>query len=908
MIRIVSLLLVLLFAETNLFAQITSSAQADSLRADSIARQVNQMQKDGLLPQLSLSSDTPFVITDTAQQLPDTAATVQQQVDTTATVPLPDSKPGRGMLVITGIVKDDNTREGVPFATIFVPGSPVGTVSDVDGAFELTIDLSKADSIFSSGTGYNMWKRSTRKFSGSNIELVIELNRSENSLEEVVIRAGEDPAILLMRKVVAAKPRNDPDNIKAYKCELYNKLEVDIQRLSREKFEKIPGMKAFGFIYNNLDTVSETAPFLPFFLTESLADYYYRSDPFKRREVVKASLAKGIKNDGIQQFLGGMYIKLNTYKDRIPVFDKNFVSPISDACERYYKYKIMDTQEVAGQRIFLLQYAPKRAGENCFYGDFWIVDSVWAVQRINLSLPADANINWVSRMSLFQEFKPLRDSLWIVAKDKFIVDFAVPYASKKLPGFIARKTTVYSDFTVGAGAADSGLENPDYHKDVVIADSAGKVTDDAWIALRPEKLSKNEKAIYTMVDTLNAMPLFVRTKNWIKFLGTGRKDVGYFEIGPVWNFYSSNPIEGQRFRFGGNTTEKFSETIQLEGYGAYSTRDTRFKYKGSIFWLPGRDPRQSVYLSYTHDVDRSNNYFGESTNNSNIFSNVLRKRGLPFRLAFSNEMRAEWYKEYFSGFSHKLIGAHREFTPYLPLPAVFTNSEGEATNTLVNTEAGVNLRFAYKERFINGKFRRATLGSKYPITEFQYTHGWEGNWVGGYRYDRMAINVSDNVRLGALGKGRYSVFAGRVFGTLPYPLLEILPGNDFYSYNPRAFNMMYRFEFLADRYAGFMWEHNIGGGIFSYIPYVRKAKLRQFWTAKGVMGELSKANRDLNFDKGYQFRSLAGKPYLELGTGVENIFQLFRVDFVWRVTPGGPLVNERNNRQFGVFGSLKLEF
>ena len=135
------------------------------------------------------------------------------------------------------------------------------------------------------------------------------------------------------------------------------------------------------------------------------------------------------------RFLGGMYVKLNTYKDRIPVFDKNFVSPISNAGERYYKYQIKDTQQVAGHRAFLLQYAPKRAGENCFYGDFWIIDSVWAVQRINLEIPKDANINWVSRLSMFQEFKPLSDSLWIVSKDKFIVDFAIPYASKKLAWF-----------------------------------------------------------------------------------------------------------------------------------------------------------------------------------------------------------------------------------------------------------------------------------------------------------------------------------------------------------------------------------------------------------------------------------------------------------------------------------------
>ena len=296
MSRIVPLLLLLLLGGTNLCAQTTvpaiaDSLLADSLLADSIARRVDSLQDAGALRQLPLPADTPATATDTALRT----------ADTTAAIPPASTSPGRGMLTIKGTVKDDNTREGIPFATVFVPGSPVGTVSDVDGNFEMTIDLSRSDSLFASGTGYNVWKRSTKKFSGTRLDLVIELGRGENALEEVVIHAGEDPAILLMRKVFAAKPRNDPDNLKAYKCELYNKLEVDIQRLSRERFEKIPGMKAFGFIYNNLDTVSESAPFLPFFLTESLADYYYRSDPFKRREVVKAALAKGIKNDGIQQ-------------------------------------------------------------------------------------------------------------------------------------------------------------------------------------------------------------------------------------------------------------------------------------------------------------------------------------------------------------------------------------------------------------------------------------------------------------------------------------------------------------------------------------------------------------------------------------------------------------------------------
>lgn len=851
--------------------------RADSLLADSLTRHVDSLSKIGALPQINLS-------------------------DTTAKPAPPAGKTWK----ITGHVFDKHTKETLPFANIRVPRSNIGEPTDLDGNFVITIENPPVDSLVITAMGYRPWKI---KLDPKRLtpEITIEMERAENELKEVVIKPGLDPAIKLMRKVVAAKPKNDPDRIDAFRCELYNKLEVDIQNLSRAQFEKMPGFKQFSFIYDNYDSTSDAVPFLPFFLTESLADYYFREQPFKKREVVKASLVKGIRNESITEFIGGMYVKLNSYRNRIPVFDKNYVSPISDNGELYYKYKIKDTQTIYGHTVYRLQYAPKRPGENCFYGDFWIMDTSYAVQRISLELPKEANINWVSRMSLYQEFSPFGDSLWTVAKDKFVVDFHLPYGGKKLPGFIARKTAIYNQYDTTLAAANAGLENPEYHRDVVITDSARNTTSAQWESLRPEVLSKNEKAIYRTVDTLQSMPAFVRAKNWTRFLFTGRKEIGVFDIGPIWNFYSNNPLEGPRFRFGGSTNEKLFKNVQLEGYVAYGTRDNRFKYKGSVFWLLDNDPRTAFYLSFTHDLDRSTNYYTESTNSDNIFTNVLRKGHMPWRVAFTNEARMEWRKEYYSGFSHKLIATFRDFTPYAPLPAVFNGRDGTPSNTLVTTELGASVRFAYKERFVNGKFRRLSLGSRYPVGELRYAHGIRGLFGGAYNYDKLSLTVNYKMRLGALGKAHATLFGGKVFGALPYPVLEVHPGNDFYSYNPNAFNMMNRYEFISDTYGGFFWEHDIGGGLFNYIPLLKKAKLRQFWTAKGVLGHLGEANEAINLQHGYAFRTLERKPYVEIGTGIENIFQLFRVDFVWRVMPA-PLPFEKHDRHFGVFGSMKIAF
>src|SRR5438552_6428322 len=110
---------------------------------------------------------------------------------------------------------------------------------------------------------------------------------------------------------------------------------------------------------------------------------------------------------------------------------------------------------------------------------------------------------------------------------------------------------------------------------------------------------------------------------------------------------------------------------------------------------------------------------------------------------------------------------------------------------------------------------------------------------------------------------------------------------------------MSRFEYLTDHYAGFNIEHNVGSGLFRYVPITRKLKLRQFWEAKGVGGNLSNANKTLNFVGNYPFRSLDGKLYMEVGTGVDNILKFFRIDLIWRILPR-PLT-QLKEESFGVF-------
>lgn len=810
---------------------------------------------------------------------------------------------------ISGIVKDAHTQEVIPFATLQFVGTNTGMVTDAEGAYVFDLTVIPADSLLVRVMGYQR----TVMFVDRNLRdqtINFEISRGDVSLKQYEVKANVNFALILLRHIIRRKPENNYERLESYKYEIYNKLELDIKNLNTVKLSRNRFTKPFSFILKNIDSTTEAQPFLPVFLTESISDYYFQRSPKKTKEVIKASRTSGLDNESVTKFLGGMYQNINVYDNFIPVFDKSFVSPISNSGAVFYNYRITDTQYVHQHRFIKMNFEPRRKGENVFVGELWVQDSTFAIQKMSMSVPGDANINFVRKVSLVQEFKPFPDSSrWYLAKDKFIVDFWTPSPKPtKTIDFIGRKTTTYSDFVANDTAATNIFTEKRYPQNIVVADSARNRPDSFWTSNRHEGLSVNEQAIYRMVDTLQKMPLFQKYSNTIRFLATGYKPFGPLEWGPYFYLFSQNRLEGFRVRLDLGTTPQFHKDLYLNGYLAYGFGDDRFKGKLSALWLLKRHPRMYVYGSFTRDLDNGATYYDE-VGTDNIFSLAIRKPNVPQKFMLIDEKRAEFYKEYYSGFSHHFSLVHKQFLPFDPLPAAsLYPHHGNGLDPMTNMEVAVKLRYAFREEFLEGNYYRFSLGSKYPIVEIKYAVGVQGIMKSNYHYHKAGVTVSDYVKLPPFGSLYYNVFGGKIFGpAMPYTLLEVHPGNEIYYYNKYAFNMMNRFEFLSDEYAGFNIEHTLGSGIFNYIPLVRKLKFRQFWTAKGIIGKLSDGNKALNLDHGYPFKTLQGNPYLEVGTGIENILKFIRVDFVWRLAPR-PLPDEAYERRFGIFGSFKLQF
>lgn len=800
--------------------------------------------------------------------------------------------------IISGLVRDAHSEEPVPFASVQFKNSSTGKLTDSAGHFSFHLTQWPSDTLLITCVGYQPYAILMASHKDS-FSITIALERGTFN-EGAQLKVKVNKGLLVWRKIVQHKPENDRYRFTNFSYELYNKLELDLKNINFEKFGKFKPLKPISELINqNIDTAEGTR-YLPTYLTEALSDYYYQQSPKKRREVIKAVNTNGVKNESVMKMLGGMDQIVNVYNNFIPVFDKQFVSPISDNGDFYYNYRVVDTQMIANKRYFHLVFTPRRKGGDTFEGDCWVHVGSFAIQRMNLRLGKEANVNFVENLSLIQEYKQIDDSTWFLSKDKFVVD--VSPAGKDRPGFIGRKTTTYDHIVVNDTSVLKELAKNKILEEIITLPAASAKSKEFWLAERHEPLSKTESGIIKMIDTLTNAPVFQRFTKTMAFIGTGYKDIGNYQIGPWYNWITVNGWEGYRVRFDLGTNKHFDKKIKLHGYLAYGFGDRHLKGMGEIFYLPKKDPRMYLYASFTNDLDWGQNYYGE-VSQDNIFALAIRKKGIPVKNIKVNEKRLEFFKEVLPWMSNRLSITHKSYLPLRNLIPIDSFSATASGKPLTSFEISLRLRFAWLERFLESHFYRSSLGSEYPIGEIYISQGFSGVLNSSYNYTKLSASVSDYLKIPPFGNISWYVYGGKTFGTLPYTQLDIAPGNEMYYYNKYAFNMMNRWEFVHDQYAGLNVEHNIGNGLFRLLP---KLRWRQFWTAKALWGSLSDANKALNFKQGHSFQSLDGKPYIELGTGVDNIFRLLRLDFVWRVLPSD--VQRKGDKKFGVFGSFRFQF
>jgi hypothetical protein len=791
---------------------------------------------------------------------------------------------------IKGKVFNAENKEGLPFVPVIIKGTSIGAQTDFDGNF--VIKTSKpGDSLVASYFGY---KRFARKINPNLTvqEINMPLTNEGLALEEVTVKAGENPAHRIIRNVIANKEKNNKDRLDAYEYETYNKIEFDMNRIPKEIRES-KVLKPIQFVFNNMDsTFSDEKPSLPFFIIENISDFYYQKNPKRKREIVKASRITGIENTSISSVMGDMYQNINLYDNNLLVFNKQLPSPVSDDGFFYYKYFLEDSLFIGNTRCYHIRFKPKRTQELSFTGNMWIADTTWGVKRIEMTVPKDANINFINAVNIIQEFKYV-DSTWMLSKDRLVIDFA---PTKKATGFYGRKTTSYKNYVLNRPKEDKFYQLGDK---IDVLDDATKKSDEFWQLNRHDSLTARELKIYKMIDTIQSLPFY---KTWVDIFYVfvaGYAKVNNFEIGPYYNLVSYNRVEGMRLRFGGRTSRKFSRWYELNGYVAYGMKDEVWKYSlGFKSFLTKRPRRQLVGVELKSDYE----ILGQSTNGfsqDNLFASFFRTSPLTNLTKVDNTQA--WYeREWFPGLTTRLTLSGSLYTPVGAATYRYYRKDGVLADkeNLRNTEVRVNIRFAYKEKFVGGDFDRVSLGTTWPIMQLNYAKSLQNAFGGEYDYQKVAVNLFDRIRITPiLGYTDYMIQAGKIWGQVAYPLLELHGGNETYVYDYYAYNMMRYYEFGSDQYVSVGVFHHFEGLMFNKVPLLKKLKWREVVSAKAVWGSVDTRNRQtLIFPT--TLRSLEREPYVEATAGIENIFKVFRVDALWRLTYPRPRAVENFGFKF----------
>lgn len=811
---------------------------------------------------------------------------------------------GQNTYRITGRITDRESHEGIAFANVFIAGTTLGESSDGDGYYTITL-TNYFDSLTVSVLGYEMQSRPILRQAEQTIDFVLQAEAL--NLGEVVVLAGENPAIPMVRNIIRHKADNNLSKYTAKQYELYGKIEVDVERLPKAFTDNIL-MKPFAFIFNNVDSTSDDSPFVPMYLTEYMADVYDIQGQPLPKEIILSQRTSGTENQSIIDYFRKLKVPIDVYNNWVYILERPIVSPFAEVGLAYYEYYLLDSVLVEGHRQYKLKFKPRRRQENTFFGDFWVEDSTWAIARVNMRLSPDANVNLVNRMVIYQDFNKEHER-WLPAKQRVIVNFQL---SDKSPGMISRFTESRTRYRLNDADILPAAEarSVDEYYDRLTRPNA------YWDSVRHEPLTPTEQSIYVMTDSLYRMKEFNVYKNALETLTTGYIEVGKVEFGPYFNLYSRNDAEGHRLRLGLRTTDELSPKYRLQGYAAYGTEDRRIKYSVDALWLIKMRPRLVGGFTYRQDLSL-NSESSATFQEADLASNWLRRDVLQ-KLIYVQEGKLYVEKFFKAGYSISagLLTRHLD-----PFSIGGVTSEGfnfayfaqpgitEADTTIRTSELMLRWRYAWGERTIDYNFDRYNMGSTYPVLIAEYNSGLKGLAGGRYTYHKVAVQLRHYFYLNPFGWLSYRLRAGKVWGMAPFLLLEVHPGNEALIMSRSVFNTMNRYEFASDQFASIILEHHFDGFFLNRIPLLRRLKWREVVSFKAVYGTLSERNRQANAPNAFRpasrqaysgFRPPDQQPYMETGVGVENIFKIIRIDALWRLNY---LDNPQANRVSVVAGT-----
>lgn len=784
---------------------------------------------------------------------------------------------------VSGIVLD-NSNQPIPYANVVFKGSNTGVVSNEDGRFYIESPNNYKELIVSF-TGFPDKIVKLPKLVNFDFKVIL---TEGNSLKEVKIFAGKtskknNPALDILRKIWERRRKNGLKMFKQYQYEKYEKVEFDMNTID-SAFMKSKIFKGMEFVFKNVDTSRVTGKtYLPIFINESLTDFYGDNENKRSKEILKANKNSGLgSGDGVNMFIKDLYNDYDIYDNYLNLFDKSFTSPLSKTGIDVYNYVLADTAVIDNKLCYNIVFYPRRKNELTFKGDFWVNDTTFAIKKINMAITKSANINWVKDIYLEQEYEVLNDSVFLPTRDYMMSDFALR-KKEESKGVYGKRTTLYRNFKFNEKKPDK------FYKDEInyIDNAVYARSDDYWDENRFEKLNKDERKIYAMIDTLKTVKRFKQLYSLVSILGSGYIEIPkwHLDYGPIFSTVGFNEVEGWRLRAGGRTYFGPNDLWRIQGYTAYGFEDNKFKYGISGKWMIDKKNRIILSGGNRRDVEQigasltsTNDVLGRSYASSGLFTTGANGKLTSINLTtLAAEIEPIKNVTFQLGFSYRTLeSASDTFKLDYFTDATLTNTKSKVTQSELN----VQIEMTPKKKTIGYGVERRDIDSPYSRIFINYGQGFKGFINSDFDYQKIQLYYKQPIVIGAIGRSNFTIELGKTFGQVPLGLMSVVPGNQTLFIINNTFSNLNFYEFVADQYATLQLEHNFQGKIFARIPYLRKLNLREIIGVRGVYGTVSDENIAINAS-GLPYLA-PEKPYWEYSAGIGNIFKVFRLDFAWR--------------------------
>lgn len=790
---------------------------------------------------------------------------------------------------IYGTVYNDR-GDLLPFSSLTVKGSSIGASANDKGKFSFSLSRGNY-TIICQHIGYAASQKMV--MISEDTEVTFILSQQKLIMKEVIVKSGgEDPAYEIIRNAIRKRPFYKSQVI-GFSCDLYGKDLIKLRNLPG----KILGKKIKAEDRKEMGVDSTGKGII--YLSESISKIYSRLPDKFKMEVMSSR----VSGSGGYGFTFPTFISL--YNNNVTIFTerlnpRGFISPIADGAIHFYKYKFMGTFWEDGKAINSIRVTPRRRYEPLFSGTINITDEDWRIHSFDLLLTKNAQLEILDTLQITQFHVPVGNDIWRVKNQLLHFNF-------KLLGIdaIGNFLNVYSNYII-----NPSYKNNFFDRIIIKYDTAvNKRSVAYWDSIRPVPLENEEFKDYKVKDSIyqqNKDSLFSRRHIDSLNKKQGKiKPLDIFWHGIQRTHYSSTrpyswSVEPLLKNPEYNTAEGYVLNVNASVRKYIRKWKTNFSFEPNIrYGFSNTHLNAWANLNFrTRDMDEERklrrygwNFSGgkrvsefnkESTLSPLINSIVILFFGNNFMKTYENYFGNIGYTRRYENGLRVSINALFENRIPLDNTTTFTFFKKDSNRITPNypyekissqftphQAAILSASISYKpgQRYIQLPFNTIPVGSKYPTFILSYAKGFQGLFGSDVDFHKWRITINDDKNFKLAGTLKYKVGTGGFLNNKKVTIQDYQHFNGNRSLSASTYINSFQLakyygnSTVSSLYSFGHIEHHFNGLITNKIPLFRKLN----WNLVAGSNAFYVNNKN---------------NYVEVFAGLENIFKIFRVDFI----------------------------